>query len=109
MSNGFSVHKEAVLMEIYLNDIMRFSTSGNSYGSADITMIYDAPVLLIKRMLAPLKQYMPKTVQLAISELEQKYQSCENQILTQMEKTTTLSLCSDLKMISSLIQSNNRY
>lgn len=99
MSQEFKLHKQAVMMECYLNEIMKKGSEEYRYGEADITMIYDAPIKVIIRMLHSLPKKNVKFKE-KVSDIKRKYGMMDNTLLLELEHDMILALCEDLKTLS---------
>lgn len=99
MQYGFQLHKQAVLIEHRLNGIL-----GHNEGReiADITMIYEHPVHLIKQLLSKItykNEELDEPSKWVIEMIQMRYQPYESYVLAQLETPICECLCKDLEML----------
>ena len=101
MSYGLQIHKQAILIEYYLNQVVD-KLKGQRYSElADITMVYDQPIRLMDEILSDVQNDTKSEAELrSIQDIKKKYCAYQSYILTQLDETVCDELVNDLKKLS---------
>lgn len=95
---GFYFHKEAVLLEHNINQLAVWMNQRKTSGIADITMVYEQPIKLVREVLKLLqkRQKLKETEDQLIQVIDKRYAPYEECVLSQLDQETAVSLCDDL-------------
>lgn len=101
MSCGLRIHKQAILIEYYLNQAVN-KLKGQRYSElADITMVYKQPIRLMAEILSDIQSSVKNDAELqSIQDIKKKYCVYQGYILTQLDETVCAELVNDLKELS---------
>ena len=101
MSYGLQIHKQAILIEYYLNQAVNKLKGQHNSELADITMVYDQPIRLTAEILSELQQNNLKDTELqTIQDIKKKYCTYQGYILSQLDEDICEELVDDLKRLS---------
>ena len=97
MSCGLQIHKQAVMIEYYLNQAVNKVRGQRNSSLADITMVYDQPIRLTAEILSELQD---KVRNETIQDIKTKYCTYQGYILSQLDEEICEKLVDDLKRLS---------
>lgn len=101
MSAGLQIHKQAVLIEYYLNQAVNKVKGRKDSTLADITMVYDQPIRLTAEILSELQEESrDRSDMQTIQDIKKKYCVYHGYILSQLDEEVCTALCEDLKQFS---------
>lgn len=101
MPTKLNIHKQAVMIEYYLNQIVDKMNNTKNSTMADITMVYDQPIRLCSQILLHVQdRCVSREYEEAIQSIRQKYWPYQACILSQIDDTVCNALCDDLKALS---------
>lgn len=101
MPAGLQLHRQAVLIAYYLNQMERKIDGNLEQTPAEITKVYDQPIQLTATILSELqKQTICRTDMKSIQDIKKKYCIYQGYLLSQLDKHICDVLCDALKMLS---------
>lgn len=101
MSCGLQIHKQAVMIEYYLNQAVNKVWGQRNSSLADITMVYDQPIRLTAEILSELQDKVRNEIELkTIQDIKTKYCTYQGYILSQLDEEICEKLVDDLKRLS---------
>ena len=101
MSCGLQIHKQAVMIEYYLNQAVNKVRGQRTSSLADITMVYDQPIRLTAEILSELQDKVRNETELkTIQDIKTKYCTYQGYILSQLDEEICEKLVDDLKRLS---------
>ena len=100
MRYGLQIHKQAVMIEYYLNQAVNKVKGQKDSALADITMVYDQPIRLTAEILSELQQTGNEREQKAIQDIKKKYCTYQGCLLSQLDADVCEALVKDLKQLS---------
>lgn len=101
MSYGLQIHKQAILIEYYLNQTVNKLKGQHHSELADITMVYDQPIRLMAEILSDIQKDVKSETELrSIQDIKKKYCVYQSYILTQLDEAVCDELVNDLKELS---------
>ena len=98
MSYGLQIHRQAVMIEHYLNlSVAKLQKEG---GCADITMIYDQPIRHTAEILTAMEAHpIAAKEQQTIEDIKRKYCAYHGYLLSQLDEDVCEELVADLKKL----------
>lgn len=95
---GFHLHKQAVLLEYNLNRFVKQKKKQAQCDWADITMIYEQPIHLMREILQEVKKQaiLSEREDWFIHMISERYAPYEHYVLAQLDEDIACSLCADL-------------
>lgn len=100
MSYGLQIHKQAVMIEYYLNQAVNRVKGGTDSTLADITMVYDQPIRLTAEILSELQPMSSEQEIKTIQDIKKKYCIYQGYLLCQLDQDVCEALVDDLKRLS---------
>lgn len=110
VQTGFYLHKQAVLLEVQLNKFASQMQGKQYHDFADITMIYEQPVRLMREILIEMKakaKQLNEEEAWFLSMVSERYAPYENCVLSQLEPEVARSLYEDLKALNEKLHNHS--
>lgn len=106
MQTGFKIHKQAVLLEYNLNKFVAQAKKESYSTMADISMLYDKPVYIMREILLQMKEErsLSERHQWMIQMIQARYQPYEACVLKQLDESICVSMCKDLETLNQEMQ-----
>lgn len=101
MPTGLQIHRQAVLIAYYLDQMKKKVNGNHEQTPAEITKVYDQPIQLTANILSELQIHTNSRIDVKnIQDIKKKYCIYQGYILSQLDKTVCDELCEDLKRLS---------
>lgn len=102
MQTGFKIHKQAVLLEYNLNTFVAQAKKEACSSLADISMLYEQPVHIMREILLQIQQEERLSVwdRWMIQMIQARYQPYEECLLKQLDEAVCISMCKDLETLN---------
>lgn len=101
MQTGFKIHKQAVLLEYNLNTIVAKAKREPYSTLADISILYEQPVHMMRKILLQIQQEQTLSIRdkWMIQMIQARYQPYEDCLLKQLDEMICYAMCKDLEAL----------